>query len=290
MKRNIHKIVSAFKINMGGVFLDQALPHQTIDQLDPFLLIHHLDQSYTVPKKQEKVGVPPHPHRGFAPVTFVFKGGVHHRDSIGNDSVIYEGGTQWMHAGSGIIHSERPAKEIAEQAGGWELIQFWVNLPASHKMTPPQYFPLTKEGTPTILSQDKKVEIAVVAGDYKGTKGGIEAFSPILALRLNFQEGGRVNIPVPEQFNALTYQLDGQLLVNQKEISKAKDLVVFEQHGKEIELQAQSDTRAILLAGLPIKEPVKSHGPFVMNSQKEIVEAVNDFRAGKMGELTEIFE
>ena len=212
--RSIKKVIPAMKVDMGGILLDQALPYRGVDQIDPFLLVHHLKLTHEGGKRQEEVGVPPHPHRGFAPVTFIFEGGVHHRDSMDISSVVYKGGTQWMHAGSGVIHSERPPKELVGKGKTWELIQFWVNVPARYKMTAPNYQPLSYEDTPSVRSEDGKVEVGVVAGTFGDQKGGVETYSPILALRLNFEKGGTIRIPVPKSFNAFVYQLDGQLTIS----------------------------------------------------------------------------
>jgi redox-sensitive bicupin YhaK (pirin superfamily) len=288
--RSINQIYPAFKINMGGIFLDQALPNRELEQVDPFLLVHHLHHQYPAGSRQNEVGVPPHPHRGFAPVTFVFKGGVHHRDSRNNDSVIYEGGTQWMHAGRGITHSERPAKEIAESGASWELIQWWINLPAEHKMTDPQYIPLTQEDTPVYTSSDGLVTVGVVAGELHGVTGGIQPFTDVLALRMEMKAGGKIEIPIASSYNGFTYQLDGKLMINEDTDTKSKDLVHFANDGDGIIIEAVSDSRLILLAGEPINEPMVSHGPFVMNDTTEIMQAIRDYQMGKMGILIESFD
>ncbi len=288
--RSIKQIIPADKVNMGGILLDQPLPYRGIDQIDPFLLVHHLHKKFPGGQQQRDVGVPPHPHRGFAPVTFIFQGGVHHRDSMDKSSIIYGGGTQWMHAGKGIVHSERPPKAVAQEGKDWELIQFWVNVPAKYKMTDPAYLPLSYEDTPSVNSNDGKVEIGVVTGNFKGIQGKIEAFSPILALRLNFEKDGKVNIPIPQNFNAFVYQLDGKLTVNGAQETKAKDLTWLENDGDSITLEACENTRAILLAGEPINESVATYGPFVMNTQSEILKAMQDYQMGVMGQLSEKFD
>ncbi len=288
--RSIKQIIPAFKVNMGGIILDQALPARGTDQIDPFLLVHHLDHTYPAGQRQQDVGVPPHPHRGFAPVSFVFKGGVHHRDSLGKSSVIYGGGTQWMHAGKGIVHSERPAKEVAEKGKSWELIQFWVNVPAKYKFSEPQYLPLSYEETPVMKSADGKVEIGIVAGKVNTVTGPIETFSPILALRMLYEKGGKLRLPVPKGYNAFIYLLDGGLTINGKQQTKGKDLIWLSNDGEFVDTAALENTRAILLAGEPINEPVATYGPFVMNSQAEVLQAVRDYQMGEMGVLNEIFD
>lgn len=287
--RTIKQTLPAFKINMGGTILDQALPHKGLDQIDPFLLIHHWKDELKGGEEQKNVGVGPHPHRGFSPVTFIFKGGVHHRDSLGTSEVVYEGGTQWMNSGSGIVHSERPAKEIAENGGVFELIQFWVNAPSKHKMDSASYQPLSKEDTPLVISEDGLTETYVVAGEHGLEKGPIHPDSDVLILRMDVQTGGTKAIEVPENFNALIYILDGSVKINEQEIG-GKQLIHFNNDGTTIAFEALENTRLIMLSGAPIQEEVSSYGPFVMNTEDEIRQAILDYQSGKMGILTEKFD
>ncbi len=275
---------------MGGIILDQPLPHRGIDQISPFLLIHHWDDVVKAGQHPANLGVGPHPHRGFAPVTFIFKGDLHHRDSVGNSSIVSAGGTQWMNSGKGIIHSERPSKMLAQEGGAFELIQFWVNAPAHKKMEQPNYIPLQKEETPTVISKDGKVKIGVVAGELEGKSSKISTYSPLFILRIDGQKGGKTDIPIPENFNALTYQLDGHSKVNQTTDSKSRNMIWFKNDGKSIRLEFVEDSRIILLAGEPIDEPLATYGPFVMNSQEELMAAIRDYQAGKMGKLVEHFD
>jgi len=288
--KKLKKVLPAFKVNMGGIILDQALPQKSVDMIDPFLLVHHLEHKFDPNTAQASAGVPPHPHRGFAPVSFVFKGGVHHRDSTNVSSVVYPGGTQWMHAGRGIVHSERPAKEVAEAGESWELIQFWVNAPAKYKMSEPKYVGLQKDNTPTVCLSNDNVEVGVVAGEFQDLKGPIDTFTPIMALRLTFAESGEVDIPVPASFNGFVYLLDGALTYNNETNLVSKDLAWLSNEGEIVTLKATKNTRAILLAGEPINEPVATYGPFVMNEQSEVMQAMRDYQVGKMGSLEEVFE
>ena len=286
--RKVKQIIPSSKVNMGGIILDQPLPTATIDKIDPFLLIHHWYNALPGDQKQNEAGVGPHPHRGFSPVTFIFKGGVHHRDSRGNDSIIYEGGTQWMNAGMGIVHSERPYKKLAEEGGEFEIIQFWVNTPAKYKMEQPSYQPLSKEETPVYYTEDGKAKIFVVAGNYKNIEGKISAKSSLTTLRMEMEENSSVNFTIPADYNTLIYLLDGELTINDSEQAKAKDLIWFDNDGEvKIKISANKNSRAILLAGEPLNEEVASYGPFVMNTQTEIMEAMRDAQMGKMGVLIE---
>jgi hypothetical protein len=286
--KTIKKIIKSQKVNMDGIILDQPLPNQFIDQLDPFLLIHHWNDRLKGNQKQNEAGVGPHPHRGFSPVTLIFKGGVHHQDSRGNNSIVLEGGTQWMFAGLGITHSERPYKELAEQGGDFEIIQFWVNVPSKNKMEQPFYKPITKEETPVFISDDKKVQVGVVSGKFKNLEGVVDTFTPITTLRMNFEKDGELAFDIPSTHNTLIYVLDGHLKINNEEVA-SKDFIWFNNDGKEINILALQHARVILLTGEPIGEEVVSYGPFVMNSHTEIMEALRDAQMGKMGVLIEEF-
>ncbi len=285
--RSIQQIIPAQKVNMGGHILDQPLPVKGLDQVDPFLLIHHWKQDMPGGQSQKEVGVGPHPHRGFSPVTFVFEGAVEHRDSRGNRAVVGKGGTQWMHAGMGITHSERPSTELSENGGKLEFIQFWVNTPAAFKNEEPYYLPLSAEETPTITSDDYTLQ--VVAGNFENLKGPAQTYSPQLLLRGEGQTGAKFTIPIPESYNAMLYILDGGVQVSGA-AAMTKDLVLFNNDGDGIELEVKTPVKFILLSGEPIEEEVSSYGPFVMNTQTEILEALRDSQMGKMGVLIEEFD
>lgn len=285
--REIKHIISSVKVNMGGVIIEQPLPHPLADSLDPFLLVHHWKDRFEGGQRQREVGVPPHPHRGFSPVTLVFQGAVHHRDSLGNDSIIKGGGTQWINAGKGITHSERPAKEIAEQGGDFELIQFWINAPAKHKMDAAKYFPLPQENTPVIESKNGK--IYVVAGEYGGKVSPIPTHSPLKILTLEVEPGGRLDLQIPTSYNVLLYLLEGQLQLDSGKELSTKQMAIFENNDESIAFEAKQNSKAIVLSGEPINEPVFSYGPFVMNTEIEIMQAMRDAQTGRMGVLIEEF-
>jgi len=285
----IKKIIKAERVNMGGILLDQALPAGGYENIDPFLLIHHWSSYIKGGQKQEDLGVGPHPHRGFSPVTLVFDGGVHHRDSLGNSSKVKKGGTQWMNSGSGIVHSERPVKELAENGGNFELIQFWINSPSELKMINPSYQEINTTDTPYVPLGTSHSQISIVGGELLGVKGPAKTLTPMLVLRLHLKEGEVFTIPVEEGFNALIYILNGNLKINKKEMAGDKELINFDNSGNSINIKVLSETRAILLAGEPIREEIYSYGPFVMNSEAEIIKALDDYQSGNMGILNEIF-
>ena len=215
---------------------------------------------------------------------------MHHRDSAGAEEVVYAGGTQWMNSGSGVVHSERPAKELAEGGGDFEIIQFWINSPASKKMKAPSYQPLHAETTPQVVTDQGRVRVGVINGEYGGKTGTIEADSPLLILRMEMESGGKVSIPVPESYNTLVYVLDGEVALAGDQKATNKDMIHFANDGKGISLEATADTRAIVLSGEPIDEEVATYGPFVMNTEQELRQAIMDYQNGKMGNLKEEFE
>jgi redox-sensitive bicupin YhaK (pirin superfamily) len=285
--RTVSHLLYAHPFDMGGMPIRQPFPTTNVEQVDPFLLLHHANIKVPKHLEPDHAGVGPHPHRGFSPVTFIFKGGVHHRDSRGNDSVVYAGGAQWMNAGMGVMHSERPPKDIHDIGGQQEIIQLWINTPASQKMDQPEYFPLQAEDVPQFISSDKLVTVGVVAGDVLGVKGPIPTATPINAATIHLKRDGKIEIPIPADFNTLLYLLDGKLSIEGYGLTEALHAVVFSRDGDSIMLKALEDTRILLLSGRPLNEKVVAQGPFVMNTETQILEAMRDYQMGKMGILIE---
>jgi redox-sensitive bicupin YhaK (pirin superfamily) len=258
---------------MGPLTVRQPLPSEQLPYLDPFVLLHHAP-----PKAMTGgAGVSWHPHRGFAPVSFIFKGGIRHRDTQGNDKTVLAGGTQWMHAGRGILHDETPLP------GEAEIIQLWINSPASHKMDAPSYRPLTPEETPQAVSEDGLVTVHVIAGDVQGVKGPIPALTPVNAATIDARRGGRIDIALPSTHNSFLYLLDGSVRFPDGTATSGLHQVVFKNDGDGIRVEALEDTRALLMSGEPIGETIVSYGPFVMNTDAEIRAAFRDYRNGEMG-------
>lgn len=285
--RTVSRLLYAHAMDMGGMPIRQPLPTQQVQQIDPFLLLHHADIKAPKHVEPDDAGVGPHPHRGFSPVTFIFKGGVHHRDSRGNDSTIYAGGAQWMNAGMGIIHSERPPQDIHERGGRQEIIQLWINTPAKNKMDQPAYFPLSAEEAPTFSSEDGKVIGRVFSGEVAGVKGPIPSHTVVNAATLEMKKAGKIFVPLPASHNAFIYLLDGALTVEGFGLVEKLHLVHFKNDGEGIAFEALEDTRVLLLSGQPLNEEVVSYGPFVMNTQTQVMEAMRDYQMGKMGVLIE---
>ena len=286
-QRTVRRLLFAQMVDMGGLPVRQPLPTNQVEQIDPFLLLHHADIKVPTHIEPDHAGVGPHPHRGFSPVTFIFKGGVHHRDSRGNDSTIYEGGAQWMNAGMGMIHSERPPKDIHEIGGRQEIIQLWINTPSKNKMDSPMYIPLAKDDAPSVKTEDGKVSVSVFSGEVLGVKGPIPSQAVVNAATMQFEKGGKISVPLPTDHNVLIYLLDGKLNVGGFGMVEGLNIVHFKNDGEEISLEGLEKTRVLLLSGQPLNEEVVSYGPFVMNTQTQIMEAMRDYQMGKMGVLIE---
>ncbi len=287
MNRKVRFLIPAYDIDMGGIPLKQALPTNNVEQVDPFLLLHHAEFSYTSDAPALHQGIGPHPHRGFSPVTFVVEGEVHHRDSWGNNQVAKKGEVQWMHAGRGIIHSERPSQKLAEENGKQEIIQLWINTPAAKKMQEPVYQYLPEKSIPVFNSDDNRIKSKLVAGNYKRLHGKIKTESELLIIWANAENSGTETYAVPDLLNAMLYVIRGNIRISGYGKVEEKSLVVFDNSGDEMEISATNDAQFLLLAGVPIAEDVVQQGPFVMNTTTQILEAMRDYRMGKMGILIE---
>jgi quercetin 2,3-dioxygenase len=282
--RSVKRIILSADIQMGPVELKQPLPFGDIEQIDPFLLLHHLGPINQKPNEKNVIDIGAHPHRGFEPVTFIFKGAIHHKDSRGNDSTITTGGVQWMTAGMGIVHSESVPDSFIETGGDLEFIQLWINLPASLKMIQPKYQGFQKEEIPSFIDQEGKVNVNVISGKYKGLKGPVESLTGVTAYTLELKKGAKITFSEKINRNVLLYQLNGVTSVNGVSTGDTK-MVIFNQDGEDIQIEAQTDSLLLFLSGNPIGEKVTQYGPFVMNTQTEVMEAMRDYQMGKMGIL-----
>ncbi len=286
--KTINKIIKGHPINVGNIQVQELLPNGG-EFFSPFLVFHHgkAVADKNIPVYQQGVG--PHPHRGFSPVSFIYKGGVHHQDSRGNNHVVYAGGTQWTSAGMGIIHSERMPDDIFEHGGEQELLQVWVNTPAANKMEQPKYYPASAEETPTVVTEDGLTRIRIPAGKINDVKGIIPTFTDVTTAMGEMKNGGSFIFNFPSAHNTLLYVLSGELTINDKEVLTNKQLALFNNDGEAFTIKATADTLFFVGSGEPINEPIASHGPFVMNTQTEIMEAFKDYQQGKMGVLIEAY-
>ena len=280
-----HTVKSPF-INMGPIKLRQPLPNKGIENVDPFLLLHHYGP-YAISEFNNPFDLGPHPHRGFEPITLLFKGEQLHRDSLGNDTVVKAGGVQWTTAGRGIVHAESPTKEFVKQGGDLEGIQLWLNLPAKHKIMPPNYQHLEAEQIPKVYSDDKKVQINIIAGQQANEQGLIKTQTEVNVFTANAEKDGEIQINLPDNHQSLIYLLDGDVLINSKEVLKkgGNQMIVFSTNGNLISFKANENSTLLVISGKPIKEKITQYGPYVMNTQTEILEAMRDYQQGKMGYL-----
>lgn len=289
--RSINKVVKAKGFQMGNIWVKQSLPAGSLNQIDPFLLLHHAGPFEIKPgSNHKKMGVGPHPHRGFEPVSFVFQGSLQHRDSLGNNDILNDGDIQWMTSGKGIIHSERPPKKVTEKGGVQEFIQLWVNIPSQVKMNEPSYQNIRRSDFQELSLDKGKGSLKLIAGEIDKKKGKAKTFTPIIAIKGEFDAGGQRTMNLPKSHNALIYVVRGNLKINGTEDVSTEKMVYFDNDGDSIKIEAIEDSWFLVLTGEPIKEAVATYGPFVMNSNKEIMEAIKDYQDGKMGELIEKFD
>jgi redox-sensitive bicupin YhaK (pirin superfamily) len=253
-------------------------------EISPFLLLDFAGPA-EFPPSEEPRGVGQHPHRGFETVTIVYQGEVEHRDSAGNAGAIGPGDVQWMTAASGVLHEERHGRDFTRRGGVLEMAQLWVNLPAGAKMSPPRYQSILDRDIPAVPLPDGAGTARVIAGDFQGTRGPARTFTPVNVWDLRLKAGGRAGLSLPEGFTTILYVAHGGVVVNGSQAAGEGDTVLFAQAGEEVALEARLDSTLLVLSGEPIREPIASYGPFVMNTREEILQAVADFQAGRMGSL-----
>lgn len=283
--RTVSKVAPSLKtLEGGGVEIHRAFPTPQMEDLDPFLLLDHMGPIQFEPRKG--TGFPDHPHRGFETVTYLLQGNMEHRDSFGNRGSLAPGDVQWMTAGSGLVHSEMPGRELIRDGGRLEGFQLWVNLPRRDKMVAPRYQELKAHEIPDVESDG--VRVKVIAGESLATRGAIESRTPILYLHVTLAPGAQLVQRVPKNFNAFAYVIGGAVRFEGRQDSQSDDtLVLFSNDNDHVVVSNPSDKPAdlLLIAGEPIGEPIARYGPFVMNTRDELVQAFEDFRSGKMGRI-----
>jgi redox-sensitive bicupin YhaK (pirin superfamily) len=253
-------------------------------ELSPFLLLDYAGPM-EFPPTSERLGVGEHPHRGFETVTIVYDGEVEHRDSSGGGGRIGPGDVQWMTAASGLVHEEFHARDFARRGGRFEMVQLWVNLPAKEKMAPPRYQSIVDTQIPLVDLPHGRGTVRVIAGEYAGSIGPAKTFTPMQVWDLRLQSG-QTELVLPDGYTTALVVLDGALCVDDEEVIKDAQVGVFDRQGSIISIDALKETRAILLSGEPIDEPIVGRGPFVMNTTQEIQQAMMDYTNGKMGQLS----
>jgi redox-sensitive bicupin YhaK (pirin superfamily) len=280
--RPVSRVVTAHRQQEGaGFIVRRPFPGTGLPLADPFLLLDELGPVDYGPG--EAIGAPDHPHRGFETVTYVLEGENEHEDSAGHRGTIGPGDVQWMTAGRGVVHSEVPSKAMLERGGRVHGFQIWVNLPAKDKMTAPRYQEIPSAGIPQATSPDGLATAKVIAGDVLGHRAVIETRTPIALHDWTLRPGASIEVPLPVSFAAYVYVFRGAVELGETRLREGQLAVLGD--GDAVHLASRGEARLLLLAGVPLREPVASYGPFVMNTKDEIVQAVRDYQAGRMGEI-----
>jgi len=280
----VHRHGSAHMVG-DGFPVRNLIPGDDVgEQLSPFLLLDHAGPAYFPPTDTPR-GVGEHPHRGFETVTIVYEGMVAHRDSAGNAGVIGPGDVQWMTAASGIVHEEMHEKQFAKKGGTLHAIQLWVNLPKAFKMSRPGYQTLPNKEIPAVDLEGGAGRLRVIAGSFQGIKGPARTFTPVHLYDLRVKAGHHADLTVPAGLNTAVFVLQGEVAINGSGPVKEAELARLDKTGERIAVEAVSDATLLVLSGEAIPEPIARYGPFVMNTQEELAQAVNDYRMGKMGHL-----
>ena len=251
----------------------------------PFLMLDYAAPTEFSPNTGYRRGVGQHPHRGFETVTIVYDGEVEHRDSTGNGGVIGKGDVQWMTAGRGILHEEFHSERYSREGGPFEMVQLWVNLPAKDKAADAGYQAITDAQIPAVALDGDAGTVRVIAGAFDGTTGPARTFTPMNVLDVRLGAGKAIDLPQPEGWTTLLVVLDGTVQVNGEAVLRKAEVATLSTEGTGLHIEANGDAKLLLLAGEPIDEPVVGYGPFVMNSQAEIAEAIRDFNSGKYGQM-----
>lgn len=269
-----------------GFPVRNLFPSNELDQaVDPFLLLDYAGPQAFEPTEHPR-GVGEHPHRGFETVTIMYQGAVAHRDSAGNAGVIGSGDVQWMTAASGVVHEELHEADWAKKGGTFQAIQLWVNLPRSRKMSAPSYQTILNAQIPNVELVGGAGHLRVIAGIFQRHKGPARTVTPIELYDLTLRAGGRAELSFPDGHNTSLFVLQGLVSANGSSDAGEAELIVCKRHGALVVIEAREDSRLLILSGQPIGEPIARYGPFVMNTKLELVQAVEDYKAGKMGHLS----
>ena len=272
-----------------GFWVQPLFSHMGEDRgTDPFLMLDYAAPYQFAPNEARSPrGVGQHPHKGFETVTIAYQGEVAHRDSSGGGGVIREGDVQWMTAGSGVIHEEFHSEDFSRRGGMFEMVQLWVNLPAKDKNTPPRYQHLAKEAIPVVQLADEAGYVRVIAGQHEGVQGAATTFTEMNVWDVVIDAGKEAVLTVPDNHSLSMVGLRGQAQFNGQEQAGAGQLVGFTAEGGAVKVAAgEEQVKILLLSGVPIAEPVVGYGPFVMNTEDEIRQAIHDFNHGRFGRIS----
>ena len=256
----------------------------TMERMDPFIMLDYASRYHFPPTGKPK-GVGVHPHRGFETVTIAYKGSVAHHDSAGGGGEIKEGDVQWMTAASGVLHKEYHAESFCASGGDFQMVQLWVNLPAKDKMSTPKYQAIENSNIPKIKVDGGEVE--VIAGSYQDHQGAASTFTPVNMLNAKLTSGGSAAFSFPSNHNTCILVIEGEVILNDTEDVPLDHLALFKNEGETFTIKASQDSIVLILSGEPINEPIAAHGPFVMNTREQIMEAFQDYELGKFGDLAD---
>ncbi|WP_295579960.1 pirin family protein [uncultured Lamprocystis sp.] len=284
------KQLAFLKRSNGRHWVGDGFPVQSIfsyndvaAELSPFLLMDYAGPANFPPTRQ-KLGVGQHPHRGFETVTIVYAGGVSHRDSAGGGGTISAGDVQWMTAAAGLIHEEFHSEDYAKRGGPFEMVQLWVNLPARDKMSAPGYQGITAGQIPTVELPRRAGTARIIAGVYESATGPARTFTPMNVWDLRLKAGRSLSLELPEGHTAALFVLRGALRIG-SHTARVAELAVLDREGTELAVEIKEDAVVLLLSGAPLHEPIIGHGPFVMNTREEIMQAIHDFNSGQFGQI-----
>ena len=285
------KKLAFIKRSNGSHWVGDGFPVKNIfsysdiaDEMSPFLLMDYAGPA-DFPPTTRKLGVGQHPHRGFETVTIVYEGGVSHRDSSGGGGTIGPGDVQWMTAAAGLIHEEYHSPEFAAKGGAFEMVQLWVNLPARDKMAAPGYQGISAGQIPEVDLPHGAGKVRLIAGRYGDAVGPARSFTPMNVWDLRLKAGHRVAFDLPDGHTTALFVLHGGLRLDERHNVRAAELAVFERAGSRLEFDVSEDSTVLLLNGQPLDEPVVGYGPFVMNSEAEIQQAIDDYNSGRFGQI-----
>ncbi len=257
--------------------------HLDMERMNPFIMLDYNSKHFFSATETPR-GVGVHPHRGFETVTIAYEGKVEHHDSAGGGGIISQGDVQWMTAASGVLHKEFHETEWAKEGGIFQMVQLWVNLPSKNKMSKPKYQAIqNSEMTKIDLGENGFIE--VIAGNYKGQQGPATTFSPVNMMNAKLKKGGKADFEFPAHYNTAAIIIEGSVIVNGKEKVATDHFILFENEGEQFAFEATEDAIVLIISGEPLKEPIAAYGPFVMNTQQQLVEAFNDYNQGKFGYL-----
>ncbi|MGO3707836.1 MAG: pirin family protein [Mesonia hippocampi] len=259
-------------------------PSLGMRRMDPFIMLDY-NSKFNFSATETPRGVGVHPHKGFETVTIAYKGKIAHHDSAGGGGIISQGDVQWMTAGNGILHKEYHEKEWSKQGGDFQMVQLWVNLPKKDKNTLPKYQSILNSEIPKVKLADETGEIEIIAGNYNHITGAASTFSPINMFNLKLKKEASASFNFPKHYNTCILVIEGNITINQNHEVALDHLALLDNNGENFSITAKNDALVLILSGEPLNEPIAAHGPFVMNTHQEILQAFADFNAGKFGVL-----